>query len=457
MRRRWKIMLNKYFSLENIREAYDGLKKGKLNPGVQRLSHKNFDLQKEGYFQTVRNKVLLNSYKFSPYQEVLIVKDRYSLPRVISIPSIRDKITIFILKTILEEYFKNHLQTKTVEDIVREASAAININQYNYYFKLDVKDFYGSINHDVLLVKLRSRIRNNIILNLINSAISMVTVDIEATKENREEGKEVGVPQGLAISNILANIYLSKFDKKHMGKSKYAYFRYVDDILVLCNKSNYKTLMKRMEKELLQNYKLHISEKKKEDGNLKKEIELLGYRILPNGKICIRRKNVIRMEKSLEKILNDFKNARDKRVKNNFDLLQWKLNLHITGCKMNNKQYGWVRFFRHCGCPNVFYHLDYILAGLIKRFKLEHKLLINGKYKGKKFSKTYFEIKNNPLHSNYITDFNTYSIQKKKDVLKNVCNRRVDDWTEYKIEIEFNRFIFKSISALEQDLQQIYL
>ena len=68
------------------------------------------------------------------------------------------------------------------------------------------------------------------------SAIDTTTISTDsASKSLRRKPRLIGIPQGLAISNILASISMMEFDtsiKKRCGTNA-IYKRYVDDILIL--------------------------------------------------------------------------------------------------------------------------------------------------------------------------------------------------------------------------------
>ncbi len=56
----------------------------------------------------------------------------------------------------------------------------------------------------------------------------------------------VGIPQGVAVSAILANAYMLEFDKKnedYVDKFNGLYSRYSDDIIIVCNNDNYKKII----------------------------------------------------------------------------------------------------------------------------------------------------------------------------------------------------------------------
>lgn len=103
---------------------------------------------------------------------------------------------------------------------------ALNDNKEKIALVLDLKKFYPSINKEnvkkVFLEKIKkendeiSNLSNNIVCSLLNSS-------------------STGVPIGPDLSHLLAQIYLEDFDEKMVDKFSNNYFRYVDDIVIVCN------------------------------------------------------------------------------------------------------------------------------------------------------------------------------------------------------------------------------
>jgi len=87
-----------------------------------------------------------------------------------------------------------------------------------YCFKLDVRKFYPSIDHNILKVVIRRKIKDPAVLLLLDGIIDSAP----------------GVPIGNYISQYFANLYLSELDHriKEVAGVRY-YYRYADDIVVL--------------------------------------------------------------------------------------------------------------------------------------------------------------------------------------------------------------------------------
>lgn len=92
-----------------------------------------------------------------------------------------------------------------------------------WVLKCDIKKFFESIDHDVLLKILSKYIANNDVINLLAEIVRSFNVRLNK-----------GVPLGNLTSQLFANVYMDRLDQfiKHRLKAKY-YIRYADDFVIL--------------------------------------------------------------------------------------------------------------------------------------------------------------------------------------------------------------------------------
>lgn len=97
----------------------------------------------------------------------------------------------------------------------------------------DIRDYFGSINHDKLLLLVKQRITDRRALKLIKGWLKAGVLENGQYSEST-----LGAPQGGVISPLLSNIYLNYFDicwnKRfgHLGEL----VRYADDFVILCKR-----------------------------------------------------------------------------------------------------------------------------------------------------------------------------------------------------------------------------
>lgn len=385
------------------------------------------------------------TYVFTKYKQKLISKGIGKSPRVISIPTVRDKITLSIIKDIIAYIYKNEVSYSIIHKMIKDIVDTINSNNYDYYFKIDLSQFYDTIDHDILLSKLRRKIRKKSLLNLIEKAIKTPTVD-EAYSKHSKTSNEKGVPQGLSISNILASLYLASFDKKHYPSSDYKYFRFVDDILILCNKKDFDKLKNKIILELQQKLLLIVNHEKSESGEItKNKIPYLGY-LLCSKTISVRPGSIKKLENSLEKLFKDY--VVFKKYKRN--LFLWKLNIKITGLIKDKNKLGWVFFFSQITDLKLLFHFDWLIERYCKRFGLEEEI------KGgnvKKYVRAMHEIKLNLNQTKYIPNFDNYSVNQKRSFFDQVFEIDTTLYDDEMIVEMFEKETYKYIKELERDLQ----
>ncbi|WP_309145454.1 reverse transcriptase domain-containing protein [Robertmurraya sp. DFI.2.37] len=189
------------------------------------------------------------------------------------IPTIRDKVTLAIVHRILSNAFIEDINLEIVQSVISKVKTTLNNSNYNYFIKIDIEKFYDNIDHDLLISKVKRKVRKKELINLINNAIKTPT--ITSTTRKPYNKNERGVPQGLSISNILANIYMNKLDRDFKDQNDFAYFRYVDDVLIVCNKDDRERIDKKLEKHI-KSLKLNYNGEKKQLGLLSQEFSFLG-------------------------------------------------------------------------------------------------------------------------------------------------------------------------------------
>ncbi|MQW91987.1 hypothetical protein GFH30_01130 [Acinetobacter wanghuae] len=95
-----------------------------------------------------------------------------------------------------------------------------------------------------------------------------------------------GIPQGSALSAFLSNIYMMKFDeklKKEADKFDAKYYRYCDDILIICDRANQYQLLRYSQTQItkmkltIQDKKTKIAEFKNGIRVSKDELQYLGF------------------------------------------------------------------------------------------------------------------------------------------------------------------------------------
>ncbi len=415
--------------------------------GNDKINNRLFENNYRVILNKVYEKIIKGKYEFTSYREKLILKGKGKEPRVISIPTIRDKIVLSALKEYIFEKYKDSIDTKIVQTKVAELKKELREDKYNFVIRLDIVKYYDSINHDKLLEIMSKKIKDKRVLNLIKKAIENPTVPLgnRASQKNN-----FGIPQGLSISNVLASIYLMNLDEKFNKKNKIKYFRYVDDILILCNKQNKEKISEEVKENLSEGLGLKVHEEdcagdKSYIKDIKDGFSYLGY-TYEREKFSVRESTVKRFEKTIEDMFNNYKKSREKNLKQ-FEL---QLNLKITGViTEENEKYGWLFFFSQIEDKKILFHLDKLVEKFLKKNNLKD-------LKTKRFSRTFHEIIYNLKESNYLYKMKNITKEEKLETLKIKFEEeeiKEIEKNEKKINFEYKRLMMKIISGLERDLQ----
>jgi len=169
--------------------------------GIDGTSKEKFDEILDSELSLIQRKIENNIYDFSFYKQKLIVKSM-NKTREISIPTLRDKLVIkyldFYIRDKFEEVTKNILNAQQIIKKVKDSK-----NKYDSFIKVDIQNFFSSINHEILVNKLKSNIDDETILNLITKVITQSTVDVNTPfKQRIKYNNKEGLPQGLSISGL---------------------------------------------------------------------------------------------------------------------------------------------------------------------------------------------------------------------------------------------------------------
>ncbi len=429
------------FSPEGLMNIYlESIQQGSA-VGIDRINRKSFERNIDHSLATINRKASNGSYKFNYFKEKLILKGRDSIPRLISIPTIRDRIVLKALNLVLQDAFGVAHANVLVHQIINDLKKELASGKYTHFIKLDVQNYYPSINHAILQKKLRARIRTPEINSLISKALMKQTV---VHPNDRHPHNQRGIPQGLSISNLLANIYLLGFDNYQKKQPHYRYFRYVDDILILCSQPDVVSITTTLTRSL-KKLDLDIHPHKSENGDLTQSISYLGYVTTPHG-LSVRKKSIEKIKLSILKSIVQFHYSKRK----NYEALNWHLNLRITGCRFDDRKYGWLFFFSQIDDLSLLFHLDSYVQEVCLRYGLDFSML-----KIKRFVRTYHEITKNLTGTKYIPNFDDFDLTERRKTLFSIFNiKDVAALNDDELERRFRRVIFRSVRDLERDISR---
>ena len=221
---------------ETLHAAYLLAKKNHGAPGIDGVTFEAIEATGEGQFlEQIREELISNTYRPRPVRRKAIPKEGGKKTRVLSIPTVRDRVVQGALKLILEPIFEADFQPgsygyrpqRQAQGAVQRVAEAIVQNK-THVIDLDLRAYFDNIRHHILLAKVAQRVQDRDVLHLLKMIL-------------KATGRQ-GVPQGGVISPLLANVYLNDVDRMlekaeegtRNGKYTYLeYVRYADDAVIL--------------------------------------------------------------------------------------------------------------------------------------------------------------------------------------------------------------------------------
>ena len=223
--------------METLQEAYRMAKKNDGAPGIDGVTFEAIEEGgEESFLQQIRDELVPNTYRPMRARKKEIPKDGGKV-RVLSIPSIRDRVVQGALKLILEPIFEADFQPgsygyrikRTAHEAVYRVAQAID-QRKTRVIDLDLRAYFDNVRHFLLLRKVARRVQDDEVMRLLKMIL-------------KATGKK-GVPQGGVISPVLSNLYLNEVDRM-LEKAIHAtrqepythvqYARFADDMVILIN------------------------------------------------------------------------------------------------------------------------------------------------------------------------------------------------------------------------------
>lgn len=197
--------------------------------------------------------------------------------RLISVAPFRDRVVHHALVQSLEPLFERVFiydsyatrKNKGVHLAISHAQQMLRSNAW--YLKMDIRKYFDSIDHDILLERVKKKIQDQCIVNWIQKMVCL------------EGFTGKGLPIGNLTSQFFANVYLDPFDhwiKDQLG-IKY-YIRYMDDFVIFSHDPSFlKILQGRIISYLEDTLKLKVKESTTTLQKATHGLSFLGVRVFP--------------------------------------------------------------------------------------------------------------------------------------------------------------------------------
>lgn len=232
---KWFSLIDKVFSSANLRSAFQEVAR---NDGAAGVDHVTIDMFQEQLDQEINGvSRALQSGEYEP-QAVLrtwIPKPGSQEKRPLGIPTVRDRVVQNALRHVLEPIFERDFAEHSYGfrpgrgclDALHRVEQLLAAG-YTHVVDADLKGYFDTIDHDILMRQLEAKIADGKVLGLIRKMLTQGILD-----DMNQWTPVQGSPQGSVLSPLLSNIYLDPLDHL-LQEHGFEMVRYADDFVVLC-------------------------------------------------------------------------------------------------------------------------------------------------------------------------------------------------------------------------------
>ncbi len=316
----------------------------KWNDYYNRKKEKDFITKKEKKFlldyienknyMEISSKIINDEYTFSIPKKHIINKGGSKKKRLVYTFNNDEMIILKFISYLLYEYdflFTPNLysfrKNSSVKKAITNISSIKNINNM-YGYKVDIQNYFNSIDVDILISNLKNDIKDELLFNLIKNLLCNKKV----MYNNEIIEEEKGVMAGTPISAFLANYYIKEMDE-FFWNQKLVYFRYADDIIIFCNTKEEVLYYQNILKGIIQKYNLKINEKKEYFFNPNDKWDFLGFSFC-DGEIDLSDNSIKKIKGKIRRSARSFRRW---MLKKNVD---YKTTIRTMNKRYNQKFYG---------------------------------------------------------------------------------------------------------------------
>jgi RNA-directed DNA polymerase len=366
-------LIDKVYKRKNLEMAWERVEANRGSGGVDGQSLEAFGQRLGSELNRLQTELKEDAYQPQPVRQAQIPKaGKPGEFRTLGIPTIYDRVCQQALLNRLEPIFEpvlddanfGYRRGRSTKDALRKVWKEIESGR-EWIVDADLKDFFGSVDHEKLLTLVAQRVADSRVLRLIKAMLKAGSYG-----QGRLFPSERGTPQGGVVSPLLSNILLTPFDRE-MRRRGYQLTRYADDGVITCKSVAEARAAVAAALRILKQLGVVLHPQKTRIVHVQHGFEFLGYKI-KRGKALRLPQSKIRSQVSAgalyayprEKSICRFKDEVRQRTKRRVPLRTRELI-----AELNPVLRGWGEYYKRAHVRKLFHQLD----GWIRRRIWSHR------------------------------------------------------------------------------------
>jgi group II intron reverse transcriptase/maturase len=274
-------LVDKVYKMKNLELAWQKVRENRGAGGIDGESIETFEGNLTENLEKLHEELKTDTYEPQPVRQKMIPKPgEPEKERELGIPRIYDRVCQQALTNRLQPIFEpvfddanfGYRKGRSAKDALRKVWKELKEGR-EWIVDADLKNFFGSVDHEKLMLLVSQRIADGRVLSIIESILKA-----GCYTQGEILPTEQGTPQGGVVSPLLSNILLTPFDAE-MRKKGYRLTRYADDWVVTCRTRSEAQAALTAAKRILEKLGVTLHAEKTRIAHVRQGFEFLGFKI----------------------------------------------------------------------------------------------------------------------------------------------------------------------------------
>ena len=370
-------LIDKVYKRKNLEMAWERVKANRGSGGVDGETLETFEAQLNQQLERLQRELKEDTYQPQPVRQHPIPKrDKPGEYRLLGIPTIYDRVCQQALLNRLEPIFEplfddasfGYRRGRSTKDALRKIWKEIQGGS-EWIVDADLRDFFGSVDHEKLLTLVAQRVADGRVLRLIEAMLKAGSYG-----KGQLFPSTRGTPQGGVVSPTLSNILLTPFDRE-MRLRGYQLTRYADDWVITSKSAAEARTAVDVARRVLKQLGVELHPQKTRIVHVQDGFEFLGYKIkrgekklyLPESKIRSQVRQGALYAYPKEKSIRRFMDQVRQRTKRKMPLPTKELIEEL-----NPLLRGWGEYYKRASVRRLFHRFDSWIVRRIWSHRFKH-------------------------------------------------------------------------------------